>query len=129
MQWKLSINKKKLGIAMLCAGAAFIAIPALQSSMQGSISSNNYPALNVTDLQMQSVTGFDSAVAPVYVPAPATSGGATTFKDMSANIVTASSGFSSIIPCVTCIFSSSPAYRPPSVGIDPDSLPSPYYAD
>ena len=66
------ITTKAIGIALLCAGVAIMAFPFFQPAMQGSISAGQY----------QPVPGYSGG-----------SGGATTFKTMSQNVVQASSSF------------------------------------
>ena len=102
----------KIGIALLCASAALIAFPFIQQAMQGTISNGPLTRVNPASLQMDSVSVFGGVGGG--------GGGAITFRDMSNNMVQASSGFSSI----GSIFSRNPR----SLDVA-DLQVSPYYRD
>jgi Ca-activated chloride channel family protein len=103
---KMELPKKKNkhlrnGITMLLASAALLSFPFIQQAMQGSISSGSMMKINASALQMDSVTVFDGGGY--------SGGGATTFRDMSNNMVTASGGFRNLLPNFG---SSAPAPQP-----------------
>lgn len=106
--------RKTMGITMLMAGAALIAVPFIQGAMQGSISNGRLNRIDASALTIESVAGPSPVATRSAVP------GATNFRDMSNNIVSASSGFSPFAG----MFSSYPA----PIVLQPDA-PYPYYQD
>ena len=106
---KMELPKKKnkhlrSGITMLLASAALLSFPFIHQAMQGSISSGSLMKLNASSLQMDSVTVFDGGGY--------SAGGATTFRDMSNNVVGASGGFGVLGGLLPNFGSSAPAPQP-----------------
>lgn len=117
-------NAKKLGLAMLFAGAAVVTLPFVQMSMQGSISNGNLHKINAANLQIDSVSMFDGGG---YATGPAT---ATTFRTMSQNIVQSSSGFSSFFGGGNSnLAANTPTYVPQPYVSPSDMNASPYYKE
>lgn len=118
---KIEIPKKKskhlrAGILMLLGSAALLSFPFVQHGMQGSISNGSLARINAASLQMDSVTVFDGGGY--------SGSGATTFRDMSNNMVTASGGFRNLLPN----FGSTPQAAPVQLQAS-DYAPSPYYQE
>lgn len=114
-------RKLKTGIALLCAGAALCAFPFVQQAMQGSISNGDLRRINAASLQMDSASVFEGGGYS------SGGGNAVTFRDMSNNMVTASSGFNSL---AGLFGGGSSAPTPVTSYVQPsDFQPSPYYRD
>ncbi len=117
-------NNKHLrsGVTLLLASAALIGFPFLQHAMQGSISHGSMTKINASSLQMDSVAVFEGG-GPSHG-----GGGGATFRDMSNNTITASSGFRNLLPGFG---SSAPAPQPyiDARQLQADYGASPYYQD
>jgi Ca-activated chloride channel family protein len=118
---KIDTPKKKSkhlrsGIMLLMASAALFSLPFINQAMQGSISNGSLMKINASSLQMDSVTIFGGGYG---------GGGATTFRDMSNNQITASSGFRNLLPN----FGSSPQPYVVPVQVQSDYTASPYYQE
>ncbi len=120
---KIETPKKKnkhlrAGVLMLLGSAALLSFPFVQQAMQGSVSNGSITRINAASLQMDSVTVFGDGGG--YG-----GGSATTFRDMSNNVIGASGGFGSIFS------SSKPAPQPyvNPVQLQSDYNVSPYYQD